>query len=108
MDLCLGNNYLQEMLRALTHRDICTIYNESQIWCRGDTSLLAKSRKALSVLNDARISYLIEPLSSREMYYKTQEGLMADLSSYLLYVACYNLHGNISIPLLPVIQQSRS
>ena len=74
------------MLRTLALRDIYTVHNESQIWSRGETSLLAKSRKALAVLNDSRIAYLIESLHSDEIDFETEDMLLAELSVYFLYV----------------------
>ena len=85
------------MLHTLAHRDIYSIYSGPQIWCGGDTSLLVKSRKALTVLNDSRIAYLIEPLLSDELDDETQEMLTNELAIYFLYVIHCESRGSVSI-----------
>ena len=67
------------------------------MWCDGDTSLLVKSRKALTILNDSRIAYLIVPLLSYELDNKTQEMLTDELAIYFLYVIHCESRGSVSI-----------
>ena len=76
------------MLHMLAHQDIHTVYDESQIWCRDGTALFTKSQKTLSVLSDARIAFLVEPLFSWETDYGIQQMLKAELSQYYLCVIC--------------------
>ena len=79
MHLAIGSHYLREMLHALAHKDVQSIFSLAG----RDALLLAKSRKALTVLNGSGIAYLIESLFSFGTPYEMRQMLRAELNIYL-------------------------
>ena len=86
MNLSICDQHLREMLHALARQDIQAIHNNSQVWCKVNTSLLAKSRIALTILDDSKIAHLVESLFSHNIEYEKTLLLAAELNVYYLYV----------------------
>lgn len=84
-DLAVCNDNLRIILNAASSKALATLCETPYIWYNMSIGLRSKTRKALVVLNDTKISYLIRRFVS-ERDGKAIDCLLSELTSYLRWV----------------------